>query len=163
MAAATPTASPPTNRGRVAVPSEDPCYTLRRVWLSKEEVEGYYYGVANEAFWPLCHVACTRPRFDAGDWEQYRRGGQYGGRVSASKVPSDCRCVLQSPRPMSRTSNAQSAPARHADVPSAQRHSDEVADAPNASTQTDFGVANRRARASALQVMVGGPPAQRRG
>jgi trehalose 6-phosphate synthase len=61
------------DRGRLAVPPEDPSYTLRRVWLSKEEVQGYYYGVANEAFWPLCHVACTRPRFDADDWEQYRR------------------------------------------------------------------------------------------
>jgi trehalose 6-phosphate synthase len=60
-------------RGRLAVPPEDPSYTLRRVWLSKDEVEGYYYSVANEAFWPLCHVACTRPRFDAADWEQYRR------------------------------------------------------------------------------------------
>jgi trehalose 6-phosphate synthase len=60
-------------RGRVAVPPDDPRYTLRRVWLSKEEVQGYYYGFANEALWPLCHVACTRPRFDAGDWEQYRR------------------------------------------------------------------------------------------
>ena len=34
-------------RGRVAVPPEAPAYTLRRVWLSKEEVEGYYYGFAN--------------------------------------------------------------------------------------------------------------------
>src|SRR5262249_30564791 len=59
--------------GRVPVPPETPAYTLRRVWLSKEEVQGYYYGFANEALWPLCHVACTRPCFDAGDWEQYRR------------------------------------------------------------------------------------------
>jgi trehalose 6-phosphate synthase len=61
------------DQGRVAVPPDDPCYTLRRVWLSKDEVRGYYYGFANEALWPLCHIACTRPRFDAGDWEQYRR------------------------------------------------------------------------------------------
>jgi trehalose 6-phosphate synthase len=60
-------------RGRVPVPPEDPTYTLRRVWLSREEEQGYYYGFANEALWPLCHVAYTRPRFDADDWEQYRR------------------------------------------------------------------------------------------
>jgi trehalose 6-phosphate synthase len=60
-------------RGRVQVPPEDPTYTLRRVWLSKEEEQGYYYGFANEALWPLCHIAYTRPRFDADDWEQYRR------------------------------------------------------------------------------------------
>jgi trehalose-6-phosphate synthase len=59
-------------RGRIPVPPNDPSYLLRRVWLSKEELQGYYYGVANETFWPLCHIAHTRPRFDAGDWEQYR-------------------------------------------------------------------------------------------
>ena len=64
------------DRDRVKVPPEGPAYTLRRVWLSKQEEQGYYYGVANEAFWPLCHIACTRPRFDAEDWEQYRRVNQ---------------------------------------------------------------------------------------
>ena len=63
-------------RGRVAVPPEQPAYVLRRVWLSKEEVQGYYYGFANEALWPLCHIACTRPRFDAADWAQYRAVNQ---------------------------------------------------------------------------------------
>ena len=64
------------DRGRVRVPPEKPAYTLRRVWLSKQEEQGYYYSVANEAFWPLCHIACTRPRFDADDWKQYRRVNQ---------------------------------------------------------------------------------------
>ena len=58
--------------GRVAVPPEDPSYTLRRVWLSREEEEGYYYGFANSALWPLCHAAYTRPRFDAEHWDAYR-------------------------------------------------------------------------------------------
>lgn len=56
---------------RVLVPPEDPSYTLRRVWLSKKEEQGYYYGFSNEAIWPLCHVAYTRPRFSSSDWEQY--------------------------------------------------------------------------------------------
>jgi trehalose 6-phosphate synthase len=59
-------------RGRVGVPPESPTYTLRRVWLTKPEQQGYYYGFANEGLWPLCHIAYTRPRFDARDWEQYR-------------------------------------------------------------------------------------------
>jgi trehalose 6-phosphate synthase len=62
--------------GRVGVPPEGPSYTLRRVWLSKEEEEGYYYGFANEALWPLCHAAYTRPRFDPGDWVWYRHVNQ---------------------------------------------------------------------------------------
>lgn len=63
-------------RGRVAVPPDDPRYVLRRVWLSKQEEQGYYYGFANGAVWPLCHIAYTRPHFDPGDWEQYRRVNQ---------------------------------------------------------------------------------------
>ena len=30
------------------VPPDDPKYTLRRVWLTQEEEDGYYYGFANE-------------------------------------------------------------------------------------------------------------------
>jgi alpha,alpha-trehalose-phosphate synthase [UDP-forming] len=58
--------------GRLAVPPDDPHYTLRRVWLSKEEEEGYYYGFANEGLWPLCHIAHTRPLFRASDWKHYQ-------------------------------------------------------------------------------------------
>lgn len=57
---------------RVPVPPDDPSYTLRRIWLSEEEEQGYYYGFANEGFWPLCHVAHVRPVFRQGDWEQYK-------------------------------------------------------------------------------------------
>jgi trehalose 6-phosphate synthase len=53
------------------VPPEDPHYTLRRVWLTKEEEQGYYYGFANEGLWPLCHIAHTRPIFRASDWQSY--------------------------------------------------------------------------------------------
>jgi trehalose 6-phosphate synthase len=56
----------------IRVPPEDPKYTLRRVWLTKEEEEGYYYGFANEGLWPLCHIAHTRPLFRADDWQAYQ-------------------------------------------------------------------------------------------
>jgi trehalose-6-phosphate synthase/uncharacterized membrane protein affecting hemolysin expression len=56
---------------RVLVPPKSPDYTLRRVWLSKEEETGYYYGFANEGLWPLCHIAHVRPIFRTSDWLQY--------------------------------------------------------------------------------------------
>ncbi len=56
---------------RVAVPPEAPAYQLRRVWLTPEQEEGYYYGFANEGLWPLCHIAHVRPTFRTADWEQY--------------------------------------------------------------------------------------------
>jgi trehalose-6-phosphate synthase/HAMP domain-containing protein len=58
--------------GRLRLPMDDPRYTLRRVWLSGEEEEGYYYGFANEGLWPLCHVVHARPTFRPDDWAQYR-------------------------------------------------------------------------------------------
>src|SRR6202163_4053131 len=57
---------------RLRVPPDEPRYTLRRVWLTKEEEEGYYYGFANEGLWPLCHIAHTRPLFRAADWQYYQ-------------------------------------------------------------------------------------------
>lgn len=61
---------------RLRVPPEEPRYSLRRVWLSKEEEEGYYYGFANEGLWPLCHIAHTRPIFRASDWDHYRAANE---------------------------------------------------------------------------------------
>ena len=59
-------------RGRLRVPPDHPQYNLRRVWLSKEQEQGFYIGFANEGLWPLCHIAHTRPVFRTGDWEHYR-------------------------------------------------------------------------------------------
>src|SRR4051812_28597492 len=44
-------------RDHVGVPENDPRYTLRRVWLDQEIEDRYYYGLANEGLWPLCHMA----------------------------------------------------------------------------------------------------------
>ena len=60
-------------RGRLRVPPDRPSYNLRRVWLTEEEEQGYYYGCANNALWPLCHIAYARPQFDDMDWHQYVR------------------------------------------------------------------------------------------
>jgi trehalose 6-phosphate synthase len=56
---------------RVPVPPNNPAYSLRRVWLSEEEQDGYYYGFANEGLWPLCHIAFVRPIFRESDWLHY--------------------------------------------------------------------------------------------
>src|SRR5581483_11939024 len=57
---------------RLGLPTADPRYSLRRVWLTDEEEAGYYYGLANEGLWPLCHIVHERPHFRAADWAQYR-------------------------------------------------------------------------------------------
>lgn len=58
---------------RVRVPPESPLYSIRRVWMTKEEENGYYYGFSNEGLWPLCHIAHTRPVFRPDDWNHYKK------------------------------------------------------------------------------------------
>ncbi len=60
-------------RGCLRVPPDDLQYTLKRVWLTKEEEQGYYFGFSNEGLWPLCHIAHTRPTFRASDWTFYQQ------------------------------------------------------------------------------------------
>lgn len=61
---------------QVQVPPERPEYTLKRIWLSAKEENGYYYGFANEGLWPLCHIAHVRPLFRTSDWEYYQTVNQ---------------------------------------------------------------------------------------
>jgi trehalose 6-phosphate synthase len=59
-------------RHHVRVPPDDPAYEIRRVWMTADEEEGYYYGLANEGLWPLCHLAHVRPVFRSSDWTHYQ-------------------------------------------------------------------------------------------
>jgi trehalose 6-phosphate synthase len=60
------------SQDKLMVPPDEPLYTLKRVWITKEEEEGYYFGFSNEGLWPLCHIAHTRPTFRADDWADYQ-------------------------------------------------------------------------------------------
>ena len=81
---------------RVAAPGEEPGYQLRRLWLTKEEEQGYYYGFANEGLWPLCHVAHVRPTFRSSDWEQYERANRrFADAVIAESRTSDPVVLVQ--------------------------------------------------------------------
>ena len=79
---------------RVAVPPDSPDYTLRRIWLSKEEESGYYYGFANEGLWPLCHIAHVRPIFRSSDWQQYVAINQRFADAVVKEADSDDPVVL---------------------------------------------------------------------
>jgi trehalose 6-phosphate synthase len=58
--------------GRLVVPPDDPAYSLRRVWLDTEDIEGYYLGFANQALWPLCHLLLQHFEFRRVHWERYK-------------------------------------------------------------------------------------------
>ena len=71
---------------RVRVPPDDPSYTLRRVWLSKQQEMRYYYGLANQGIWPLCHIVFTRPTFNDEDWAAYREVNEMFARAVLDEV-----------------------------------------------------------------------------
>ncbi|MBA7617059.1 Trehalose-6-phosphate synthase [subsurface metagenome] len=79
---------------RVPVPPEKPEYTLRRVWLTKDEVEGFYLGFSNEALWPLCHVTFTPPIFKESDWNTYKKVNQIFAEVVLQEVADRKAVVL---------------------------------------------------------------------
>lgn len=79
---------------RLQVPPDDPRYTLRRVWLTAEEEDGYYYGFANEGLWPLCHMAHTRPIFRASDWDYYNKVNAKFADALAEEMAGEAHPVL---------------------------------------------------------------------
>lgn len=78
----------------VKVPPENPSYQIRRVWLTKEEEQGYYYGFSNEGIWPLCHIAHTRPIFRADDWNQYVAVNKKFARAVTEEAKTDNPVIL---------------------------------------------------------------------
>ncbi len=71
------------------VPPENPCYTLRRVWLTKEQEEGYYNGVSNDGLWPLCHTAFIRPTYNPRHWPIYRAVNELFAQAVLEEAGSD--------------------------------------------------------------------------
>ncbi len=78
----------------VRVPPLEESYHIRRVWLTEEEQQGYYYGFSNEGLWPLCHAADARPIFRAEDWRQYCVVNQAFADAVCSEVDSDDPIIL---------------------------------------------------------------------
>ncbi len=58
-------------KGRLQVPPKEKTYTLKRVFLKKKELDGFYYGFANQTLWPLCHAVFVKPLFHSSWWNEY--------------------------------------------------------------------------------------------
>jgi len=81
-------------RDHVRVPPGEESYVIRRLWLSKEEEQGYYYGFANEGLWPLCHVAHARPTFRIDDWRHYQAVNRKFADAVCDEADSDDPVIL---------------------------------------------------------------------
>lgn len=76
------------SKDKLGIPPEDNRYILKRIWLSKEEEQGYYYGFSNEGLWPLCHNTHTRPVFRESDWHMYKEVNQKFADSVLSELPA---------------------------------------------------------------------------
>jgi trehalose 6-phosphate synthase len=79
---------------RLKVPPDDPAYALRRVWLTRAQEDGYYYGFSNEGLWPLCHLAYVRPEFRASDWRSYEEVNAKFADVVTAEATTDSPVIL---------------------------------------------------------------------
>ncbi len=71
---------------RIRVPPDRPAYTLRRLWLSDEEVADYYLGFSNQGLWPLGHNILEHVRFRDRFWGAYLRVNARFARAAAEEL-----------------------------------------------------------------------------
>ena len=60
---------------KVQVPDAEG-YTLKRVKLSSEEKNGFYYGFSNEVMWPISHTFISKANFKEKYWQSYKKVNQ---------------------------------------------------------------------------------------
>ena len=68
--------------------SDDDRYPLERIWLTEEQVDGYYYGFSNQVLWPVCHGALTRVKSEGRYWDAYQEVNEKFADAIADRVSS---------------------------------------------------------------------------
>lgn len=59
------------SNGEIKLPEGEESYTLKRVFLTKKDLNEYYYGYANSVLWPLCHAVYVKPIFNSEQFSTY--------------------------------------------------------------------------------------------
>jgi trehalose 6-phosphate synthase len=79
----------------VGVPPDDEQYTLRRVWLSEDAVEEYYYGYSNRVLWPLCHDLVGKVTVESDYWDRYSEVNRQFAEAAAERATADSTVWIQ--------------------------------------------------------------------
>ena len=61
------------SKKKLQVPPEHPLYTLKRIPLTKHEIECYYHGFSNRVLWPLFHLFIEKMQPREHYWNAYRK------------------------------------------------------------------------------------------
>jgi trehalose 6-phosphate synthase/phosphatase len=73
---------------KVRVPDQDG-YLLKRIKLSNEEIDNYYYGFSNEIMWPICHSFINKANFKSDYWQSYRKVNEKFARAILEEIEDD--------------------------------------------------------------------------
>jgi len=74
------------SENKIWVPEGDKKYVLKRVWISKEQEDGHYYGFSNQTLWPLCHNAYLRPSFEPSHWQHYKTVNEIFAQAALEEI-----------------------------------------------------------------------------
>ncbi len=69
----------------IRVPDKDG-YKLKRLKLTTEEVEGFYYGFSNRTLWPICHNFITKANFSRENWRSYQKVNQKYAEAALEEI-----------------------------------------------------------------------------
>ena len=59
--------------GRYRMPTRKPIFELIYLSLTPEQKQKFYYGLSNNALWPLCHSFLGRVHYDMSEWQVYEQ------------------------------------------------------------------------------------------
>ncbi len=76
--------------GRFPGSPKQPSFDLRYLKLTPDQIQGYYYGLANTALWPLCHYFLGRVHYDNAQWQVYEQvNRQFAQATLGEAKPGD--------------------------------------------------------------------------
>lgn len=79
---------------RCRVPPGNPKYILKRVWMSKAEVDKFYFGFSNQTLWPLCHNVFQKPVFDESFWNGYKRSNELYAKAVLEEIKGEKKAFI---------------------------------------------------------------------
>ncbi|MFA6076479.1 MAG: trehalose-6-phosphate synthase [Candidatus Paceibacterota bacterium] len=78
----------------IKVPPDNPKYTLKRVWLTDKEEQGYNKSYSAEGLYPLCLNTHTRPIFKEEDWIEYKKVNGKFAKILLSEIKNVQRPII---------------------------------------------------------------------
>jgi trehalose 6-phosphate synthase len=64
-------------------------YSLKRIKLSEEEKNGFYYGFSNEIMWPISHTFISKANYKEDYWQSYQQVNQKYAESVLEEIEDD--------------------------------------------------------------------------